>query len=120
MLLVPKPMLGFCGQISGIGEGAVPGGTAALGVRRGQQTEGVAALAWGGKVRTRMTEKQRKHFFATSHRRLPQVENPYAVIPSDVLAQLASERLLPTKEAYQARLNELMAERKQKEEANGS
>ena len=44
----------------------------------------------------------------------PKDENPYGV-PGSVMKQLASESL-PDKEAYQARLQELMAEQ---ENANG-
>ena len=63
-------------------------------------------MAWGGKTRTRMTEKQRKHFLKTTHRRLPPVDNPHG-IPSAVLQQLASEQIAD-KETYSQRLNELL------------
>jgi hypothetical protein len=66
-------------------------------------------VAWGGK-HPRMTDKQRKRFFRTSNRSLPQCDPE-----RDVLEQLGRERLPPTKEAYQAQYNELMAARKQKE-----
>jgi hypothetical protein len=64
-------------------------------------------MAWGGKTKTRMTEKQRKHFLKTTHRRLPPVDNPFG-IPRKVLEQLASESL-PDKESYSRRLNELLS-----------
>src|SRR5262245_15619602 len=72
-------------------------------------------MAWGGKTQTRMNDKQRKHFFATSNRRVPDPPDP----EKEVLKQLAREQLPPTKEAYQARYNELMqAALKQKEWAS--
>jgi len=61
-------------------------------------------MAWGGKVQSRMSDKQRKHFFRTSNRSLPQRDPE-----RDVLEQLGREQLPPSKEAYQARYNELMA-----------
>ena len=33
-------------------------------------------MAWGGKTQTRMNDKQRKHFFRTANRRLPDPPNP--------------------------------------------
>jgi hypothetical protein len=65
-------------------------------------------MAWGGKIRTRMTEKQRKHFLKTSHRRLPPVDNPHG-IPSAILEQLASETLGSDPRTYNARLQQLLA-----------
>lgn len=75
-------------------------------------------MAWGGKARTRMTEKQRKHFLKTANRRLPPVDNPYG-IPSAVLEQLASERL-PDKESYSRRLNELLNAIQRNGDSHGS
>ena len=75
-------------------------------------------MAWGGKVSTRMTEKQRKQFLKTSNRSLPPVDNPHG-IPSAVLNQLASERLAD-KESYSRRLNELLNAIKQNGGSNGS
>ena len=63
-------------------------------------------MSWGGKISTRMSEKQRKHFLKTSSRSLPRVDNPFG-IPSRVLEQLASERL-PDKESYSLRLQQLL------------
>jgi len=68
-------------------------------------------MAWGGKIQTRMTVKQRNNFFRTSNRSLPPPPDP----EREVLEQLGRERLPPTKEAYQQRYNELMAARKAKE-----
>jgi len=67
-------------------------------------------LAWGGKISTRMTPQQRQHFFKTSNRSLPPVDNPHG-IPRAVLNQLASENIAD-KQTYTQRLNELLAERK--------
>jgi len=67
-------------------------------------------MAWGGKIQARMSDKQRKHFFRTSNRSLPQRDPE-----RDVLEQLGREQLPPSKEAYQARYNELMAQRAKKE-----
>ena len=67
-------------------------------------------MAWGGKIQARMSDKQRKYFFRTLNRSLPQRDPE-----RDVLEQLGREHLPPSKEAYQARYNELMAQRAKKE-----
>jgi len=67
-------------------------------------------MAWGGKIQARMNDKQRKHFFRTSNRSLPQRDPE-----RDVLEQLGREQLPPSKEAYQARYYELMAAQRAKE-----
>jgi hypothetical protein len=64
-------------------------------------------MAWGGKYGGRMSVKQRSHFFRSSNRRLPPPPDP----ERDVLKQLGRAQLPLSKEAYQARYNEL----KQKE-----
>jgi hypothetical protein len=64
-------------------------------------------MAYGGKKQTKMTEGQRRAFRGRS-RRLPLPRtNPFAAIPSSVLAQLAREQI-PDKESYSRRLNELL------------
>jgi hypothetical protein len=64
-----------------------------------------------------MTEKQRKHFLKTTHRRLPALDNPFG-IPTRVLNQLASEQL-PDKESYSKRLNELLKAIQQNGDSHG-
>ena len=49
-------------------------------------------MAWGGKPKTRMTEKERKHFLKNTHRSLPQRENPHGV-PKAIMKQISQEGL---------------------------
>jgi hypothetical protein len=74
-------------------------------------------MAWGGKTKTRMTEKQRNWFLKNSHRSLPPRENAHG-IPRAVMNQLASESL-PDKETYSRRLNELLNAIKQNGDSHG-
>jgi hypothetical protein len=65
-------------------------------------------MAWGGKTRTRMTEKERKFFLRNSHRRLPPQDNPHGV-PTEVIRALASEGLPSDRQAFDLRLQQLLA-----------
>jgi hypothetical protein len=65
-------------------------------------------MAWGGKIKTRMGDKQRKFFLRNTHRRLPPPPNPYALVPIGIMRQLAAARLPPDKKAYEVKLRELM------------
>ncbi len=63
-------------------------------------------MAWGGKA-GRMTEKQRKIFLRTSHRRLAVPENPHGV-PKRIMKALSSERLPNDCGIYNVRLRQLL------------
>src|SRR5262249_6551800 len=63
-------------------------------------------MAWGGK-HSRMTEKQRKHFFRTSNRSLPRPEPPQG-IPTEIMRTLAQENLSSDPAAFNRRLQELL------------
>ncbi len=64
-------------------------------------------MAWVGKVRTRMSEKERRYFLRHSNRRLPRLDNPHGV-PRHVMRTLANEGLSSNPAAYNARLQELL------------
>jgi hypothetical protein len=65
-------------------------------------------MAWGGKIQTRMSAKQRNNFFRTSNRALPPKENPLGVSRS-IMKALSQERL-PSADvtAYNRKLQELL------------
>ena len=64
-------------------------------------------MAWGGKYQGRMSDKQRKHFFRTSNRSLPQ-RDPPSGIPTSVMRQLAQENLTSDPVLWNRRLAELL------------
>jgi hypothetical protein len=66
-------------------------------------------MAWGGKIRTRMTEKERKHFLKNSHRRLPEPDCPTPFsVPSTVMKTLQSENLSSDPALFNKRLQQLL------------
>jgi hypothetical protein len=62
-------------------------------------------MAWGGKIKTRMTEKERKYFLRNSHRSLPQQDNPHGV-PTSVMKTLQNESV--PSELFNKRLQQLL------------
>ena len=66
-------------------------------------------MAWGGKTRTRMTEKERKHFLKSTHRSLPPRENPHGV-PKAIMKQISQEGLSSgDRQSFDLRLQQLLA-----------
>jgi hypothetical protein len=64
-------------------------------------------MAWGGKIKTRMGEKERKWFLRNSHRSLPQQDNPHGV-PSIVMKVLQTEGLSHDPVKFNTRLQALL------------
>jgi hypothetical protein len=66
-------------------------------------------MAWGGKIKTRMGEKQRKHFLHNSHRSLPKPDCPTPFsVPSTVMKTLQSENLSSDPVLFNKRLQQLL------------
>jgi hypothetical protein len=66
-------------------------------------------MAWGGKVKTRMTEKERKHFLRHTHRSLPKPDCPTPwSVPSTVMKTLQSENLSSDPVKFNTRLQQLL------------
>ena len=66
-------------------------------------------MAWGGKVKTRMTEKERKHFLRHTHRSLPKPDCPTPwSVPSTVMKTLQSENLSSDPVKFNTRLQALL------------
>jgi hypothetical protein len=66
-------------------------------------------MAWGGKQKTRMGEKQRKHFLKYTHRRLPEPDCPTPFsVPSSVMRTLQTEGLSDDPVKFNARLQMLL------------
>jgi hypothetical protein len=66
-------------------------------------------MAWGGKTKTRMTEKERKHFLKNTHRRLPERDCPTPFsVPSTVMRTLQSENLSSDPVLFNKRLQQLL------------
>jgi hypothetical protein len=66
-------------------------------------------MAWGGKYAGRMSEKARKHFLRTSHRKLPQPDlPPGGLVPRSVMRGLQWRQLPFDKRAYEQGLRELL------------
>jgi hypothetical protein len=66
-------------------------------------------MAWGGKTKTRMTEKERKHFLRHTHRSLPKPDCPTPwSVPSTVMKTLQSENLSSDPVKFNTRLQQLL------------
>ena len=66
-------------------------------------------MAWGGKTKTRMTEKERKHFLRNSHRSLPKPDCPTPFsVPSTVMKVLQTEGLSHDPVKFNTRLQQLL------------
>jgi hypothetical protein len=66
-------------------------------------------MAWGGKTKTRMTGKDRKHFLRHTHRSLPKPDCPTPwSVPSTVMKTLQSENLSSDPVKFNTRLQQLL------------
>ena len=69
----------------------------------------VEAMAWGGKIKTRMGVKERGYFLRHTHRRLPTPDLPDPRgVPRSVMKTLAQENLSADPIAFNARLQQLL------------